>query len=319
MKPLGDWVAETPQSIAARLEGAKASQANIRLTIGTMAVVSVMMLIAAYNAYLAYDYDWILHGEHDHGDNKISEALTGQALRDWAASRTVMISLLGIRVSVDDAAVLGTSVLFVLSLWLLLLARREYYTIGSLLRYTDTQRRADNRDLAVTPPAESRPDMSSGGERWLIFHTIMSNSLFFTCDHSLSSVHSLGDQSASETGETGKTVTLKERLTNVALKFVRNFFFLFPAIAAFAVFCVDRVSYIVSDPFHPHFSKPGIPPFSVTTFFWRSLIVFFVCWIPLAICCWKSSHYSRTTEKVLRDYGDKLQADLRQQEHPASS
>src|SRR6185503_4924589 len=105
-----DWVAETPESITARLEGAKASQAQIRFTLAMMAVISMMLLIASYNAYLSYDYDWILHGDHSHGRNEESRILDEQALKDWASSRTIMISLLGIRVSVDDGAVLGTSV-----------------------------------------------------------------------------------------------------------------------------------------------------------------------------------------------------------------
>ncbi len=60
MDQVVDWVAETPESIAARLEGAKASQAQIRFTMGIMAVISMMMLIASYNAYLSYDYNWII-------------------------------------------------------------------------------------------------------------------------------------------------------------------------------------------------------------------------------------------------------------------
>ena len=57
---LDDWVAESPESIAARLEGAKASLAQLRWTLGLMALISMMMLIAAYNAYSSYDYGWTL-------------------------------------------------------------------------------------------------------------------------------------------------------------------------------------------------------------------------------------------------------------------
>ena len=140
IRRLNDWVVETPESIAARLEGAKASQSQIRLTIGVMAVISMMMLIASYNAYLSYDYGWTLDvvDRQLPTEKTVASVLTEQALKDWASSRIVQISLLGIRVSVDDAAVLGTLVLLVLSLWLLLLARRENHTIGFLLRDTDT-------------------------------------------------------------------------------------------------------------------------------------------------------------------------------------
>ena len=102
----------------------------------------------------------------------MADVLTRQALQDWAESRNVMISFLGIRVSVDDAAVLGTSSLFVISLWLLLLMRRENHTVGFLLRDTDTPRDSDVGD--------QRRHMYSSGQRWLILHTIDANSLFVT-------------------------------------------------------------------------------------------------------------------------------------------
>jgi hypothetical protein len=309
---LDDWVAETPESIAARLEGAKGSQAKIRLTLGTMALISVMMLITAYNAYLSYDYMWFTDRD-ERGrvlrDELAPDILTSQALKDWAASRTVQISLLGIRVSIDDAAILGSAVLFVLSLWLLLLARQEYHIIGSLLRDTDTPRPEGMGDPSATRSTESRPCMYSSGERWLIFHTIISNSLFFTFDHSLSSVHSLDDQGLPTAGATGAS---RGRLTKAGLKLLRNFFFLFPVIASFVVFCLDRGSYFIPDPFEPNYAIPPIGPF-----FWWSLAVFFVCWIPLAICCWRSSLYSMVTEKILREYGDALRADLLHQKPSA--
>jgi len=50
-----DWAAETPESVSARLEGAKAIQTQTRLTLGTMTVIAMMMLIVSYNAYLSFD------------------------------------------------------------------------------------------------------------------------------------------------------------------------------------------------------------------------------------------------------------------------
>jgi hypothetical protein len=308
MRRLDDWVAETPESITARLDGAKASQAQTRLTIGTMAVISVMMLIAAYNAYLSYDYGWILSltpKDFANSNTSASAILDTQALKDWAAARTVQISFFGIRASVDDAAVLGSAVLLVLSLWLLLLARRENHTIGFLLRDTDTPRPSGMRST------DSKTDVHSGGERWLIFHTILANSLFVTCDPSLTSVQSLeGPNPLKAAPENG----VRGWLNKVGFGFLRGFFFLFPAVTCFIVFCLDRWSYFIADPFAPNFAVPEI-----NAFFWRSMVVFFVCWIPLVICCWRSSRYSKATEAVVREYGQKLRADLMwyQQTHDA--
>jgi hypothetical protein len=320
---VADWVAETPESIAARLEGAKAAQAQIRLTMGVMAIISMMMLIAAYNAYFSYDYDWILGSterqlaaerlqaerlsgpeakDRKPASENVAATLTEQALKDWAESRMVQISLLGIRVSIDDVAVLGSACLFVLSLWLVLVARRENHTIGLLLQDTDTPRPSDSRDSSLV---ESRSQVNSSGRRWLIFHTIISNSLFVTVDHSLSTVHSLSNLKPMKAGATG---AISAWLHRAGFGIVRNFFFLFPVLASFAVFCVDRRSYFIQDPFDPNFATPassGLGPF-----FWESMVVFFVCWIPLTLCCLRARRYSSNTEKVLNQYGAKLRADL---------
>ena len=44
--------------------------------------------------------------------------------------------------------------------------------------------------------------------------------------------------------------------------------------------------------------------------FWFSLVVFFVCWIPLVMCCRRSGLYSEATGRVLKEYGTRLRADL---------
>jgi hypothetical protein len=310
-----DWVAETSESITARLEGAKTSQAQIRRTLGILAVVSMMMLIASYNAYLSYDYNWIVESRSRQLEvekrpaekatspattERAAEVLTDQALKDWAASRTVLSSLIGIRVSIDDAPVLGSAVLCLFSLWLVLGARREYHTINSLLHDTDTpQLPRENRDPSVLQLTRNRRNTFSGGERWRIFHTIISNSLFFT-------FQSFDNRDLSNANVATR---FKRWLNTVGLRLVRSFFFLFPVIASFTVFCLDRWSYFVPDPFDPNFATPVIGPF-----FWRSMVVFFLCWIPVTICCWRARCFSMSTETALGDYGNKLEADLSSQQ-----
>lgn len=134
------------------------------------------------------------------------------------------------------------------------------------------------------------------------FHTIISNSLFVTVDHSLLTVHSLSNLRPMKAGARG---AVNAWLHRAGFGIVRNFFFLFPVIGCFAVFCLDRWSYFMNDPFDVHFEAAGLEPF-----FWRSLVVFFVCWIPLTLCCIRARRYSTDTEKVLNQYGGKLRADL---------
>jgi len=103
---------------------------------------------------------------------------------------------------------------------------------------------------------------------------------------------------------------LKTRLSRAAFQLVRTFFFLFPVFACAVVFGLDRWSYFRPDPFAANGAIMGVSG----PFFWRSMIVFFVCWIPLAVCCERSSQYSVATESVLREYGEKLRADLWRQQ-----
>ncbi|HLM55406.1 MAG TPA: hypothetical protein VK422_04715 [Pyrinomonadaceae bacterium] len=300
---VADWAAETDESIAARLEGAKATQSQIRFTIGVMAVISMMMLFAAYNAYLSYDSEWVLEQAQRRFDRAIpADVLAEQALKDWAASRNVTVTLLGIRASVDDAAVLGTSVLFVLSLWLLLLTRRENHTVGSLLRATDTPRPYAGGEVS-SPPSETGEHVYSSGQRWLIFHSLLSTNIFAACDHTLSSVRSLKEPDRKPAGAGGGFVN---RLGGVAFALIRGFFFMFPVVAAAAVFGLDRLSYEIFDPFEIDGRARATP------FYTGSMVVFFITWVLLALCCWKSSLLSRHTEQVLGEYGKKLHAELSQ-------
>jgi hypothetical protein len=214
----------------------------------------------------------------------------------------VLPSLLGIRVSVDDAVVLGTSVLLVLSLWLLLVARRENHTIGFLLRDTDTPDSSADR----APSAENRPKMYSDEKRWLIYHTIISNSLFVVFDH-LPNVNTLPGPNSLEAADRreGEAEDNGGR-GGAGIRLTRSFFFWFPMMASFAVFSLDWWSYKAPDPF-----EPGCTPNGYTTFFWVTRAVFVAFWFPLMICCVKSKRYSNATERVLCHYGRKLSADLK--------
>jgi hypothetical protein len=307
-RQLEDWIAETRESIVARLDGAREAQRQTRFTLGMLALISMMMVILSYNAYLSYDLGW-LAARSKKGIAPIDSAftvediLTHQALQDWAASRNATIELLGIRVSVDDMPVLGTISLFVVSLWLLLVTRRENHTVGSLLRDTDTPLAGEESVLGSGGLRLSEEQSSySSGQRWLIFHTIVANSVFVTFDRSLSRIDSLrGPNQLLARDATG----MKGALNRHALSFARYCFFWFPVAASALVFGLDRYSFFQPDPF-----TPGDPPGTGAPFFLASTVVFIACWIPLCFCCHRSAQYSRATENVVREYGERLQSDL---------
>ena len=245
---LHDWIAETPESIAARLQGAQEAQRQTRFTLGMMTLISMMMLILSYNAYLSFDSRWITQLAEAHRiieslETKVpvEDLLIHQALQDWASARNATIELLGIRVSVDDAPILGTTSLFVFALWLVLVTRRENHTIGSLLRDTDTPRPdGDSGVVDRTPSAADLPDLYSNGQRWLIFHTIAASNLFVTFDRSMSRIESLRGKNVLMSKPEG----VKGLPGRLGLAFARDFFFLFPVAASLFVFYLDRLSYL---------------------------------------------------------------------------
>ena len=254
-RQLADWIAETPESIAARLDGAREAQKQTRFTLGMMAIISMVMLILSYNAYLSFDSDWILDRTKEgiapaDSASTAADILTDQALEDWAASRNATIELLGIHVSVDDAPVLGTTSLSIFSLWLLLVTRRENHTVGSLLRDTDTslgdEERVPGSGRLGVPGARNS---YSNSQRWLIlYHTIVANNLFVTFDRSATRIKSLRVSSPRLTRSAQGT---KGALNRLALSFSRDFFFWFPVVASAIVFYLDRRSYFQPDPFEP--------------------------------------------------------------------
>jgi len=80
------------------------------------------------------------------------------------------------------------------------------------------------------------------------------------------------------------------------------------------VFVLDRWSYFEPDAFTVGAQTPGVG----SAFFWFSMVVFFVCWIPLVMCCRRSRLYSEATGRVLKEYGTRLRADLLRHQSIAS-
>jgi len=297
-----DWIAETKDSIKARLDGAKAAQSQARVAIVTLSVISLMMLATSYNAYLSYDSEWVRKEALAPRNYPMSpearrtfDLLRDEELRGWVSGQQVQISLLGVHVSVDDAPVIGTFALTVVSLWLLLLMRRENYTIGFLLRDTDS--------LTVSKygPVSSPSDHRS--LQWLIFHTIAANSTFVAFDDSMARVDDLEGESQpfivqAEPGIRGS-------VHHLAFGFARRFFFLFPIVASLIVEALDVWGYFRPDPFE------GMQVAGWNQeFLYKSAATFLLCWIPLGYCLVKSIRYSMATEHVLHQYGDKLRAGL---------
>ena len=297
-----DWIGESHESIMARLDGARTVQGQVRAALVTLAVISGMMLIVSYNAYLSYDSDWVRQAVHeeqdgraksgdDGGGRSLSAELKSEELKTWVAAQAVGIALLGVHVSVDDAPTIGTFALAVVSIWLLLLMRRENHTIGFLMRATDSQ--------AVTSDAGISDEGAHRSLRWLIFHSISASNMFLTLDASLARVDDLKGES--NPFVTNPTYTWRERGRRLAFGFGRGFFFLFPVAASSIVWGLDVWSYFRPDPFDDMSVSGWAEPF-----LYKSSATYALFAIPLLYCCIRSNAYSIATNRVVRQYGARL-------------
>ena len=200
--------------INVRLNAASQAQTRSRLVLAALGIACASISIACYNAYLSFGYcdtldalakDPSLLGMKDEKGNYVPvptrdfsnaswDALMRHDAESWVDSRYVSVSLLGIKVSVDDAPEIGTAALFIISIWLMLSVRRENRTICSLLSDTIVPRGGKDR----------APDVA---RQWRVYHGIVSHSVFSTYRETLAPAPGLAESAAENEGCDGPGVT----------------------------------------------------------------------------------------------------------------
>jgi hypothetical protein len=119
--------------LTSRLDGINEAQRRSRIAFLLVMLSSGAILIALWNNYFSWDRQWSeIHASAPKSWGQ--EQLVGEQIKSWSDTNTVDISLLGIRVSINDAAVLGSLVLFAFAAYLCFTLLRENHEIGSLLR-----------------------------------------------------------------------------------------------------------------------------------------------------------------------------------------
>jgi Protein of unknown function (DUF2934) len=314
---------ETDESLNSRLAGATEAQKRSRFLLVIIGVACAAMCVAAYNACWSFDTEFTLESVaadpstlNTPASNRIDPRdftprtgptiLREHAIRSWADNRFVSISLLGIRVSVDDAPIVGTFALVVISIWRLLAIRREHITIASLLR--DTRRNGD-----VTVDLLRR--------QWRVFHGIVSESVFTTFEKSLTPISGLRIHHKTDGGRPKvvwrvltvimhfgwtKRVGLQRLVLNTFVQFV----FWLPVLTSLFVFILDRLTYYQRSPFRDGIINPASGGNAVELFpLWRWW--FWGCFFVLFFVTLLSFAYNRCTETTIREYHGELKNSLR--------
>jgi hypothetical protein len=142
-----------------RIEGAQEAIKRARTVFLILTIVSLSILITAWNAYFSWDRELALGMSNWAQNDEVTELAQQRLIEGWVKNQTIDVSLLGIHISVSDIAPLGGLALFFLSIWFFFSARRENHTIALLLRDTKNE------------PDEVRTS---------IFHSIISYLVFLT-------------------------------------------------------------------------------------------------------------------------------------------
>lgn len=115
----------------ARLDAINDAQRRSIVALFLSTLASGCIMAGLWNSYLSWDRQWT------QTVNKPAfwgqEQLVAEQIKSWLESNTVGVSLLGIRLSVSDAAVLGALILLIFSFYYCVCMRCQNYEIGSLL------------------------------------------------------------------------------------------------------------------------------------------------------------------------------------------
>jgi Protein of unknown function (DUF2934) len=262
------------KAIQLRLQAAQEAQQRTRLALFALIVVSITMITAGWNGYLSW-YRSAAFSLRSLSETDGINVLQAELLREWVRSRMINISLLGIKVGVDDAPQLGALTLFVTSIWFFFSTRRENYTIGYLLRDT----RGDERDT-----------------RWMIFHGVISFSVFTNISNVDKPIKSI------------KGPNPRDNTVDFARPAYRALYFL-PSIAIAMLLIQDVLSvFVLVSPFREPQDKPLLSSLHrediiYSIIWWTFSIVFGLL---TSILCWKSMKFSMATEQVLTEYWNEI-------------
>jgi hypothetical protein len=132
MSDLKDIKATTLQL---RLEAVRESVNRARSAFIIATVTSLLIIMPAWNAYLSWYRVFAMRVEPyaQSGTSVVDEAQK-QVVAEWVKNQTITTGILGIRVGISDAAVVGALGLYVVSIWLYFSLRRANRTIGYLLQ-----------------------------------------------------------------------------------------------------------------------------------------------------------------------------------------
>lgn len=136
------------------------AQKRVRVAMVIALIASGTIIIAVWNSYFSWDRRWAdvnTKPPAEWGQRKVLES----QIASWQESNAVNVSFLGLRISVNDAAALGSVILLIAAFYVSLCIRAENLEVGTLLH---------------------RVKDDDPGQRWFVFNRIRSGMVFYRAE-----------------------------------------------------------------------------------------------------------------------------------------
>lgn len=208
-----------------RLQGINESQRRSRISFLALTIASTALVVATWNSYLSWYRGFamkpawpasnvVVNGKDTLMTNPVVAKANELLISEWVKSQSINIAPLGIHIGISDAAILGSFAILVIMVWFYYCQRRENHLIGTLLH--------DEKN-------------SSDEIRKLVFHSIISNSVFTTISNTDAPIKSLKDARPNETEQ----LTFSRGAFNVLM--------LLPPFAIFFIISMDILTVTTID------------------------------------------------------------------------
>lgn len=264
-----------------RIEGAQEAIKRSRWVFLILTLVSLALLITAWNAYFSWSREFLLR-VHAWPDDEVAAFAQQRLIEEWVKSQTIDISPLGIHIGISDAAPLGGLSVFILSIWFYFSTRRENRTIAGLL--------IDSLD----EPPETKSRIFHGIASYLVFLTIAST------DDPISSL---------------KCKVPKSNPRAALRAIVKMLFFVAPLTVFVIVACDTATIFWFQAPFRPPGHEPLFKVAEIPMSQWLQWGTIEAIAFALASCaaflCYKALRFTHATGNVLNEYSKLIQGAAR--------
>ena len=121
-----------PAALDSMLDAVSEAQKRVRLAMVIALLASGTIIVAEWNSYFSWDRQWADVNPTQPkkwGQQKVLES----QIASWQESNAVNVSLLGLRISVNDAPAIGSVILLIAAFYVSLCIRAENLEVGTLL------------------------------------------------------------------------------------------------------------------------------------------------------------------------------------------